>query len=404
MPVKPLKSSGLSRLLFRSSLFFLILIACIGLFLRTYNYFYSSFPYTNFLHAHSHGAFLGWVFLAINALVLKFYIKPEIQIKISFIFWIDIVLLFIMPVSFSVQGYGVVSIIISSLHIFLSWYISVFIIREIRTSDSSNSELFMIKWSFIFQIVSGLFPLLLGFVVTKYGVGSIPYFNTIYTYLHFQYNGFFILIIISFLIRHFQTQQHENNFIRLLEILLVFSVPLTLCNSFLWAHPSTIIYNISLAGALIQLIAACGLMIIVEKTARRKNKQSGVFYFFAVLLVLKCLMQLLTSFPYFSEIVTSNRYYVIFYLHFVLLGLVTIPLLYFFENLTNTASYKPFSLNMKLIMFGFLGSETGLLLKGFYFQTGIGFPSVYAAVIIIFSGIMVGGIGRFIISFLKPIE
>src|SRR5688572_3400607 len=78
------------------------------------------------LHGHSHVMFLGWVFnVFLIAYVTEFTEGDQKTFKL--IFWILQALVAGMLISFPLQGYGLVSIILSTLHTLLVFvFIAVF--------------------------------------------------------------------------------------------------------------------------------------------------------------------------------------------------------------------------------------------------------------------------------------
>jgi hypothetical protein len=104
------------RNLFKIPFLFLFIAAVMGLFLRYM--MMAPVPGVTFsylLHAHSHVMFLGWIF---NVLFLVFVTEFTDEKNFKVIFWILQILVVGMLVSFPLQGYGLFSIVFSTLHIF----------------------------------------------------------------------------------------------------------------------------------------------------------------------------------------------------------------------------------------------------------------------------------------------
>src|SRR5699024_32980 len=140
-------------------------------------------PYTNVLHAHSHLAILGWAFLGTFIIFLSIqwdYNKRKKEAKaISVTLFITSLVMFI---AFLYQGYGLVSIILSTLHIFVEYWTASFIFRHLKMGSfrSQISNLF-IKGSF--------FSLLLLSLVTFF-------FTSIVMFIAFLYQGYGLVSII----------------------------------------------------------------------------------------------------------------------------------------------------------------------------------------------------------------
>src|SRR5699024_11252073 len=105
-----------------ATLFFL-LTALSGVWMRLFPlHMATSIPYTNVLHAHSHLAILGWAFLGTLIIFLSIQWDDNKRKKeakaISVTLFITSLDMFI---DFLYQGYGLVSIILSTLHIALEY-------------------------------------------------------------------------------------------------------------------------------------------------------------------------------------------------------------------------------------------------------------------------------------------
>ena len=112
------------KLWFNIALFNFFIAACIGVLLR-YSFITPSswfkFPY--WLHAHSHVASLGWVYLALFALLIYAFLPEKTQKKPIYkrLFIFIQVSVVGMLITFPIQGYAAWSIVFSSLHILLSY-------------------------------------------------------------------------------------------------------------------------------------------------------------------------------------------------------------------------------------------------------------------------------------------
>src|SRR5699024_1553978 len=128
-----------------------------------------------------------------------YYSKRKKEAKaISVTFFITSLVMFI---AFLYQGYGLVSIILSTLHIFVEYWTASFIFRHLKMGAfrSQISNLF-IKGSLVALLLSSLGPFALGYISST-GMKESAFFDmAIYFYLHFQYNGWLYLFLIGLLI------------------------------------------------------------------------------------------------------------------------------------------------------------------------------------------------------------
>ena len=94
------------------ALLYLVASIGIGLLLRSIHFISLPLAYGNLLHAHSHGAFLGWVYLGLNSLLFPYSNLLSKRIKKYFI--IQLILLPFLFIGFSLYGYNTITILLSS--------------------------------------------------------------------------------------------------------------------------------------------------------------------------------------------------------------------------------------------------------------------------------------------------
>jgi hypothetical protein len=109
--------------------------------------------------------------------------------------------------------------------------------------------------------------------------------------------------------------------------------------STLWTDPPLLFNVLGGLGALFQILAFGMLVILVVKSKKRleavlSKSQIVLVKIVAFLLAVKLMLQLLTAAPYFAHLATIYIDFVIGYLHWVFLGVVSLGLLFllnFFE-------------------------------------------------------------------------
>src|SRR5699024_7695639 len=96
----------------------------------------------------------------------------------------------VMFAAFLYQGYGLYSIIISTIHIFIEYWAAIFIWQQLRKREefATTGRLF-IKGSLVALVISSLGPFSLGFIAANGLKDSFIVDMTIYFYLQFKYNG-----------------------------------------------------------------------------------------------------------------------------------------------------------------------------------------------------------------------
>jgi len=200
--------------------------ALMGLALR-YTYISPiSINYRFLTHAHSHVAMLGWVYLMLYTLYFHYFVPNKKPVYIS-LFWITQVSVIGMMISFPIQGYAAISITFSTLHIFCSYYFFRLIWKNLKT-DSKVSKL-LLKTSLLFMLTSTIGVWCLGPAVGLLGQASAFYQIAIQFFLHFQFNGWFLVAVLAILFHKLQIKDSKEFrlFFKLLiaSILFTFALP-----------------------------------------------------------------------------------------------------------------------------------------------------------------------------------
>ncbi len=174
-------------------------------------------------HAHSHVAMLGWVYLMLYTFLLHYFV-PEQKPIYQKLFWITEIAVIGMMLSFPFQGYAAISIIFSTLHILCSYYFVYLIWNDHKKTSISST--WLLRASLLFMLLSTLGVWCLGPAVGLMGKASAFYQIAIQFFLHFQFNGWYLLAIFALLF-HFLNIKDSKLF-RTFFYLLISSTILTL--------------------------------------------------------------------------------------------------------------------------------------------------------------------------------
>ncbi|MGB7843079.1 MAG: hypothetical protein WBL21_09825 [Salinimicrobium sp.] len=322
------------------ALAYFLLVALLGLFLRLF--FVVPIP-ANFryvVHGHSHIALLGWVYLSLTTLIYKMYLSEEkYAAAYKRIFWFTQLTLLGMLFTFPFTGYAMFSITFSTLFLFASYLMAWFILKRTPARHRNRNSFKCIKASLWYLVISSIGPWAVGGVMATLGKTSIWYKMSIYFYLHFQYNAWFIFalcgILLYFLEQRNITPQkrHFQSFFKLLNVAVVLSFFL----SVLWVEPHWIFYVLAGTGAVLQLFAFRKFFVMLKDLWKDKRLpfspfQQNLLKIVGILLLGKILLQLLSGIPFFAELAFTYINLVIGYLHWTFLGVVSISLFVFLET------------------------------------------------------------------------
>src|SRR5215213_6092287 len=272
MPEVNFKKQALQQPLLKFSLFNLALVAVLGLILRSYPFISIPFNYGNLLHGHSHFAFGGWV-MPVLVWMIMFYF-PELSREVAFYHWRNIIFLILfsaygMLLSFPLQGYGAVSIFFSTISVFAGFYLAFIVWQTTKGKQQSISTKFL-RAAVFYLVLSSIGPFATGPIIAM-GKGGTPlYFNAIYFYLHFQYNGWFSFVILAVLTRIMEQTSglaHGEKIFRLFNFACVPAFFL----SMLWDHPGLVFYVVGGLAAIFQLVA---LFFLLRDFRRLKESNS----------------------------------------------------------------------------------------------------------------------------------
>jgi len=347
---------------------YFFIVALLGVYLRMFHVVDTSLDYKNMLHTHSHVALLGWIYTAITTLIYKCYLNKKSIEKYKMIFWSTQVTIVGMLLTFPFMGYALFSILFSTLFLIASYFFVWFFLKHTSEEQKETNSYKLIRASLWFMVFSSLGPWALGIIMNTLGSSSSWYRNAIYFYLHFQYNAWFFLALLGLLF--FVFEKHKISISKkefgLFYSLFSAGVVLTFFLSVLWMKPHPIFYLLAGIGGIFQIIA---IGILLKKTLLNKKKLKAslskiqwiLIKTVAILFILKLIIQLLGAFPSVSIIVSSNMEFVIGYLHWVFLGIITISLFAFLNHFKLiTISKKTFA----IYLIAFVLTEVLIFYKG----------------------------------------
>lgn len=304
---------------------FFVAATALGLLLRIQALFpIEGLNYAYFLHSHSHTAFHGWVYNAFFALALQVFVPPARRASFGLLFLVTQVATVGMMVTFPFQGYALESILFSSLHVACS---AVFAWKLLRQSETAPAARVAMRWAFGFMFLSAAGPVALGPLAAADLRSSPWYAMSIYFYLHFQYNGWFLFFLKALGFQRLvdiDTPELTLHAARAVHWLAAGTL-LTVTLSALWMLPPGWVYVVGMVGAVLQLVGCAHLMRWVRGGGqrvftRRLARNLGALALAAFLL--KHGMQFASAWPVVTD-VAIQRTAVIGFLHLVFLGIVS---------------------------------------------------------------------------------
>lgn len=371
----------MTNLWFRISLFNFAIASSMGLLLR----YATVYPVEKLnlqflLHGHSHGAMLGWAYMAIYALIYEFFVeKTKLSAKcFNTLFWFTQVSVLGMFVFFPIEGYALFSIISSALHLFCSYIFLGFVWRFRRKSFKLEPILLYVALGFMCLSTIGIW--LLGPAIATQGKGSALFQGAIQFFLHFQFNGWFTLAVLALLLSDFTVLWGKRS-MRIFALLLSLSVILTYALPLLWYVDSSVLFVFNGLGVLLQLVVFCLIAVQLRRQASLMELGSlskSLFCFCALSMLLKAIAPLLLFAPSMMVMVNHIRPLVVGFIHLLMLGGVSGGILF----LALRKGWLPrvgMLVRMTVILFiaAFVFTEALMLCQGWFIMQGISLVPSY---------------------------
>jgi hypothetical protein len=376
-----------------------IIASMMGLLMR----FYYVFPITNInyiylLHAHSHVAMLGWAYMMIYVLIVRFFIPKEKRYKPIYnqLFWITEFAVIGIMISFPLQGYALFSIVFSTLHILLSYMFCWLVWRDCSKDKSAAGKLLLA--SILFLVFSTFGVWYLGPTIKMLGKQSDFYQIAIQFFLHFQFNGWFLFAILALFVKQFKNEIEMKKF-EIFLIFLILATIFTVAFPISWFVKNQVLKLINLFGVILELISFVVFykMLqphVVQFKASLDSIAKMTFGFALGSLFLKIIIQLIVLFPNLAEVSHQIRNWVIGFIHLTTLGIITGFLfgILLQNNLLTRKAYL-LKIGVKYFFFGYIITELLLVLQGLFYYTGKGlffgyYEAIFGASIFIVAGLL----------------
>jgi hypothetical protein len=317
----------------RISIFNLFLIAVFGATMRYKIAF--SFPFVdqrNILHAHSHFAFAGWVTHTLFVLMVTWLSSirgPVVFSSYRRLINANLFTAYGMLVTFPFFGYGVIPIVLSTLNIFVSYAFAYRFWRDLNRLYEKKPIHKWLKVGLLLNVLSSVGPFTLAIMLATKNLNKELYLSSVYYFLHFQYNGWFLFTCMGLAIHKLLPsidQKIENR------IFLAFTLAFipTYVLSVLWLRINFWLYLLVIIAAFSQIWAWTMLLrtyfrraeiIFIPPLAKR------LFLLYAIAFSLKLILQLGSTIPSLSHLAYGIRPIIIGYLHLVLLGVFSLFLI-----------------------------------------------------------------------------
>jgi hypothetical protein len=318
------------------SFLFFILTALTGIWMRTYPFAPPTWmEYDHILHAHSHLALLGWIFMGAFIIFLSNYWSSLTSQKHALAILLALSISSIaMFFAFLYEGYGIFSIALSTIHIFVEYWAAIFIVKQLKRQSIPKSGRLFIIGSIIALVISSLGPYALGAISATGNKESALFEMAIYFYLHFQYNGWLTLFLIGLFILLLAKRKIKFNESRMQLAFWVSFIALfpSYAISILWVELGTAVHLVAGIGSILQWVGIVLILVALKDAIKPLKRELEKLTWLMVLLIfsllfIKSTLELGMIHPELSALVNETRHVIIGYLHLVLLGFISIFIL-----------------------------------------------------------------------------
>lgn len=385
----------------------LFLVALLGMLMRyKIGFDFPFFVQKHLLHSHSHFAFAGWISHTLMVLMIYSLKNKTTEISLPKYTWLviaNLICSYGMLVFFIIQGYAFWSILFSTLSIFISYLFAYFYIKDLKYVGKETSKNWY-KGALFFYVISSLGTFFLAYTVASGKLMFNPYLASIYYYLHFQYNGWFLFACIGLLADFLKLNNHENTLFNKAFRWLFISTLVTYMLSVLWLKIPIWLYVITIIFSVIQFAVWIGMLILVIRKKGEFLKYQPLFLqyflkFAGLCLTLKFVFQLLSVIPSLSQFVFGVRSIIIAYLHLILLGVISLFLLYYvyankFLTLNKTTKNGLIGFAFGIFFNEFILAIQGMSAFGYILVPKIN-ESLFGAALVMFTSLIFVVVGSF---------
>jgi hypothetical protein len=355
------------------------------------------FEQINIQHSHSHFAFVGWVASTLYILIINFIqnktaISHHKQYKV--LIAANLICAYGMLVSFFVQGYGAISITFSTLTIVIACFFAYYFFKDFKKIENGHPSIAWFKAALWFNIFSSIGTFYLAYMMASGHFNENWYLASIYFYLHFQYNGFFIFSCFGLAINELPRILPHFKYDKLIFRLFFLSVIPGYFLSTLWAQLPIWLYTIVVIAAIVQVLAWFKFVNDIRKGSsggiHLTQLQRYLLLFVAISFSIKILLQLGSTIPELGQLAFGFRAIVIAYLHLVLLAVITVFLLAYLYSVKLIHTNQWTITGLVVFTIGVLLNELVLATQGIesfrYISVSYSNETLFGAALILFLG------------------
>lgn len=321
------------------------------------------FDFQNLLHGHSHTASLGWAYQML-VLFMCFHFIPGRQKELVRLFAFMQFTVFGMIICFPLQGYGLFSIIFSSLHVVSSYVFIYLLLKHGRYRNDLEKMCSILSASMLAVTTAGIWAV--AYSLKTYGKGSVPYLLSIQFYLHFLFNGFLIFALLAVLARYLGVIGENRKRLLAGTFIMAVSVPFGFALPVMWYIRSELLYFSYALSLALQFVSLAFIARPLAEEFRNSFRVLNALRAFILAgFVLKLLIQSALLIPELIPASFRIRDLYIGFIHLMMLGVVSGFILDFlYDQFDSLSGNRLLSFALWIFISGTIFTELILFLQG----------------------------------------
>ena len=383
----------------------LLVVVSLGVIMRYKIAYYLPFiEQSNFLHAHSHFAFSGWVTQILIVLMWGFlynYLPADSLKKYKWLIIANLLSAYGMLLSFPWEGYGIISILFSTISILVSYLFAVIFWVDLNKIKLKTISIHWFKAALLFSVFSSLGVFFLSYMMANKIQHPNWFLVSTYYFLHFQYNGWFFFACMGLLSEQVKSFISFSIQKKVFWLFALACIPAYFLSA-LWLPIPSWVYIIVVLAAAAELLGWIILLksVILNNEALFKKisiQTKWLYILSAIALSIKLLLQLGSTIPFLSRLAFGFRPVVIGYLHLMFLGVISLFIIGYCKKNQYIITGRMGNIGITIFVSGIILNEFLLLIQGLSYMNYISVPAInellLGAAVCMFTGILFLNLG-----------
>lgn len=392
------------RIWWRFALTNLVVAATMGLLLRLIYIVELPINFRAWMHGHSHGAMLGWLFPVLLLLGFRgMALGTGTRRWLMALFALNQLAVVGMFVAFPYQSYGPVSAAFSTLQVLVSYG---FIAIGWRTLGRQPAAGLWWRTALVFLGISTLGLWGVAGVVMSTQRSSELFVLAVQFFLHYQFNGWFFFAAFALLVSWLNTKEIQLPGLRQLHVWWVLSAVLTFSLAIVWSQRATWVYVLNAVAVALQLYTGWRTWRALSSQRVHVWQQLsplayGLLVFAMGALLLKVTIQAAVAVPAVAIMAFTIRNYVVGFIHLMMLGMFTAMAWALALDADWLPSRSAWARSgIWIFLGGVVATETLLFGQGTLFWAGLGkLPGYYTILVAASALLLVGALCVLVAAF-----